>query len=141
MLRALVSIVVADGEIDANERAFIDAFALREGLRRPADDEYQMHRPVEIAGLVAPDRRLDLLERMTELACIDGIADSSEIRIVRAYASMWSVDEIEIARWVEKYRIARASRTRRWLLRLKDFFLAPPPPEQDERTAGPVAPR
>ncbi len=136
MLHALVSIVVADGEIDADERAFIEAFTAREGLVAPGDNDYTMHRPVEVAGRVPPDRRLELLERMTELACIDGVADSSEMRIVRAYAAIWSVDDDVLGGWVEKYRLARASRGRRWMLRVKDFFLAPPPPEQDERTAG-----
>ncbi|MEI8254700.1 MAG: hypothetical protein WCJ30_03420 [Deltaproteobacteria bacterium] len=136
MLHALVSIVVADGEIDAEERHFIEAFAAREGLAPPGDHDYQMHRPVEIAGRVPPDRRLELLERMTELACLDGVADSSEMRIVRAYAAIWSVEDQALGGWVEKYRLARASRGRRWMLRVKDFFLAPPPPEQDERTAS-----
>lgn len=140
MLHALVSIVVADGEIDPDERGFIETFAAREGLDVPGRDDYEMHRPVEVAGRVHPDRRLELLERMTELACIDGVVDSSEMRVVLAYAALWSVDSGVLEGWVEIYRLARASRARKWLLRVKDFFLARPPPEQDERTAG-ITPR
>jgi uncharacterized tellurite resistance protein B-like protein len=143
MLEALVSVVVADGEVDAKEQAFIEAFATREGLAPPRSDEYVMHRPAEVAGRVPPDRRLELLEQLTELSCLDGVADSSEMRIVRAYAAMWNVEDDTLGAWVEKYRLAHATRARRWLLRVKEFFFAPPPPDQDERTAGHVnvAPR
>jgi uncharacterized tellurite resistance protein B-like protein len=135
MLLALVSVVVADGEIDPREQAFITAFAAREGVAPPAVDEYAMHRPVELAGRVPPERRRELLESMTELSCLDSVADSSEIRIVRAYASMWGIDDETIGDWVAKYQLAHASKGRKFYLRLKDFFFAPPPPEQDERTA------
>lgn len=139
MMLALVSVVVADGEIDPGERAFIERFAAREQIAAATDDEYVMHRPVELAGRVPPDRRRELLETMTELACLDGVTDSSEIRIVRAYASMWGIDDDAIGEWIAKYQLVHATRARRFFLRVKDFFLAPPPADQDERTANKAA--
>ena len=61
---------------------------------------------------------------MAQLAYSDGVADPSEVRVVRAYADAWGVSQDEVDRWLETYRTARRSRQQRLLDRLRSFFLA-----------------
>ena len=89
--RALASVMAADGELPAVERAFFERMVAEEGWPSLPPEELRVHRPLEIAHLVPPAGRARLVERMVALASIDGIADKSELRVVRAFAAVWGI--------------------------------------------------
>ena len=124
MLLALVSVLMADGQRDPREMPLVEAFLKAEGLAPLSNEELRVHRPVEIAARVPVERREGLVSLMAQLAYSDGVADPSEVRVVRAYADAWGVSQDEVDRWLETYRTARRSRQQRLLDRLRSFFLA-----------------
>ncbi len=124
MLLALVSVLMADGQRDPRETPIVEAFLKTEGLAPLAPGEMRVHRPVEVAGRVPAARREGLLSLMAQLAYADGLADPSEVRVLRAFADAWAMDQAEVDRWLETYRLARRSRQQRLLDRLRSFFLA-----------------
>ncbi len=124
MLLALVSVLMADGQRDPRETPLVEAFLKAEGLAPLAAGEMRVHRPVEVAGKVPPARREGLLSLMAQLAYADGLADPSEVRVLRAFADAWAMDQAEVDRWLETYRLAGRSRRQRVLDRLRSFFLA-----------------
>lgn len=125
ILLALVSVLVADGQTDPRESAFMDGFLRREGMAPLRPEEWVVHRPVEIAGRIPPSRRGEVVELMTQLACVDGDADPSELRVVESYAAAWQIPREAIEGWVERYRQQYASDVRRFMRRLRSFFLRP----------------
>lgn len=125
ILLALVSVLVADGQSDPRETAFVDGFMRREGMAPLEPEEWVVHRPVEIAGRIPPPRRGEVVELMTQLACIDGEADPSEIRVVESFAAAWQIPRGDVDAWVERYRQQYASDVRRFVRRLRSFFLRP----------------
>ena len=125
ILLALVSVLVADGDTDPRETAFMDGFLRREGMAPLRPEEWVVHRPVEIAGRIPPARRGEVVELMTQLACVDGDADPSELRVVESYAAAWQIPRDDIDAWVERYRQQYASDARRFMRRLRSFFLRP----------------
>lgn len=124
MLLALVSVLMADGQRDVRETGLVEAFLKAEGLAPLAPAEMRVYRPVEVAAKVPPDRREGLVSLMAQLAYADGVADPSEVRVLRAFADAWGVEQSEVDRWLETYRLARRSRRQRLLDRLRSFFLA-----------------
>lgn len=125
MLLALVSVLVADGSEDPRETDFVNRFLANEGLDPLRPEELRVHRPAEVAARIPPHRRAEVVELMTQLACIDGDADQSEMRLVESYATAWGIPEEDIAAWVERYRARYATDAQRFLRRLKAFFVAP----------------
>jgi len=124
MLLALVSVLMADGQRDPREMPLVEAFLKAEGLAPPSAEELRVHRPVEIAARVPVERREGLVSLMAQLAYADGVADPSEVRVVRAFADAWGVSQDEVDHWLETWRAARRSRQQRLLDRLRSFFLA-----------------
>ena len=124
MLLALVSVLMADGQRDPREMPLVEAFLKSEGLAPLSEPELRVHRPVEIATRVPAQRREELLSLMAQVAYADGVADPSEVRVLRAFADAWGVAQEEVDRWLETYRTARRSRQQRLLDRLRSFFLA-----------------
>jgi uncharacterized tellurite resistance protein B-like protein len=125
ILLALVSVLVADGQTDPRETAFIDGFLRREGLAALEPQEWVVHRPVEVAGRIPAARRAEVVELMTQLACVDGHADPSELRVVESYAAAWQIPREDIDAWVERYRHQYAGDVRRFVRRLRSFFVRP----------------
>lgn len=123
MLLALVSVLMADGQRDPRETPLVEAFLKAEGLAPLAPGEMRVHRPVEVAARVPAERREGLLSLMAQLAYADGVADPSEVRVLRAFADAWKVEQAEVDRWLATYRAARRSRRQRLLDRLRSFFL------------------
>jgi uncharacterized tellurite resistance protein B-like protein len=123
MLLALVSVLMADGQRDPREMPIVETFLKAEGLAPLAPGELRVHRPAEIAARVPLDRREGLVSLMAQLAYADGVADPSEVRVLRAFADAWSVPEEEVDRQLEAYSAARRSRRQRLLDRLRAFFL------------------
>lgn len=124
MLLALVSVLMADGQRDPRETPLVEAFLKAEGLAPLSPAEMRVHRPVEVAARVPVARREGLLSLMAQLAYADGVADPSEVRVLRAFADAWGVDQAEVDRWLETYRAARRSRRQRLFDRLRSFFLS-----------------
>lgn len=131
VLHALVSVLVADGRHDPRERAFLDRFLAAERLDPLRPDELRVHRPLEVAARIPPARRAEVVELMTQLACVDGVADPSELRIVESYAAAWAVPREDVDAWVERYKAQYATDLQRFFRRVRGFFLAPrgPTPE------------
>lgn len=132
ILYPLVSVISADGEIHPEERAFVDAFLVSEGMAPLTDDEVRVYTPAEAARYVPKDRREKIVELMCEVAMVDGLADDAELRVVRAYASAWQVAEEKVETWLWGYEHAKASAARQFWLRIRRFVLSsrwetPPP--------------
>lgn len=130
MVLALVSVLAADGHYDAKEMAFIERFVVAEGMAPLKPEEMRVHRPLEVSGRIPPARRAEVVELMTELACIDGSADPSELRIVESYATAWGISPDELSEWLERYRARYATDLQRFLRRVRAFFLAPRDPHE-----------
>ena len=124
MLRALVSVLMADGQRDPREAPVIDAFLGAEGLAPLEPDELRVWRPAEIAAKVPGGRRDELVTLMAQLAYADGVADPSEVRVVRAFADAWDIPQSSVDAALERFSGKRRSRRQRLLDRLRTFFLA-----------------
>ncbi len=128
ILHALVSVLAADGQHDPRETAFLDRFLQDERLEALRPEELRVHRPVEVAARIPPERRAEVVELMTQLACVDGVADPSEMRIIESYATAWGVAPEELEAWLERYRAQYATDLQRFFRRVKAFFVAPRAP-------------
>jgi hypothetical protein len=62
---------------------------------------------------------------MIQLATLDGHADTSELRLARAYANAWGIPEQDLVEWIHRYEERHRTGARRFLLKLKSFFFAP----------------
>lgn len=125
MLLALVSILVADGQQDPREVAFVDRFLAQEGFDPLRPTEVKVHRPMEIAGRIPPSRRAEVVELMAQLACVDGVADPSELRVLSSYASAWGIPSDDVDAWVQHYQRPSRGNPGRFLQRIKSFFVVP----------------
>jgi uncharacterized membrane protein YebE (DUF533 family) len=132
----LVSVVAADGEIHPQERALIDRFLESEGLAPLAPEEIRVHHPTEVAHLVAPARREDVVKLMCETASIDGLPDESERRVIRAYAAAWGVDDEKIDFWMWGYETMNTSLARQLFLKIRRFVLSARWSERDLDSSG-----
>jgi len=132
ILHALVSVLAADGRHDPRETAFLDRFLATEHLDPLRPDELRVHRPMEVAARIPPARRAEVIELMTQLACVDGEADPSELRIIESYATAWAIPAEDVEAWVERYKAQYASDFQRFFRRVRAFFLAPREPHTDE---------
>lgn len=127
ILYPIVSVMCADGVIDPAEQRFVSAFLEAEGQRPLEPEEIRVHRPIEVERHIPRARRREIVELMIQLATIDGHADTSELRLAKAYANAWGIPEDDLVGWIEQYQDAHLSSARRFLLKLKSFFFAPAP--------------
>lgn len=125
ILYPIVSVMAADGSIDPAEERFVSAFLEAEGQTPLEPHEIRVHRPAEVERHIPRARRREIVELMIQLATIDGYADTSELRLAKAYANAWGIPEDDLVEWVERYREAHTSSARRFLLKLKSFFFGP----------------
>ena len=125
ILYPIVSVMCADGVIDPAEERFVSAFLQAEGQTPLEPDEIRVHRPVEVERHIPRARRREIVELMIQLASVDGYADTSELRLAKAYANAWGIPEEDLVAWIERYQDAHVSSARRFLLKLKSFFFAP----------------
>lgn len=125
ILYPIVSVMCADGVIEPAEERFVSAFLEAEGQRPLEPDEIRVHRPVEVERHIPRARRREIVELMIQLAAIDGHADTSELRLAKAYANAWGIPEEDLVAWLERYQDQHLSSARRFLLKLKSFFFAP----------------
>ena len=95
-VRALASVMLADGVIRPGERVFLDAFLHKAGLPPAEEAELRRWRPGEVP---LPSDPQALVDAMIELAHVDRERDGSEWRVVREFARSWglSLEEVERA--------------------------------------------
>lgn len=110
----LVSVMMADGRIAAEERVFVDDFLAQEGLDPLRDIECRILAPQAVAPHIPPERRPELVERMCALAYVDGRADPTELRVLRAYARAWLVSDLLVQDWLEEYERSNTTWVSRW---------------------------
>lgn len=120
----LVSVVLADGELHPEEQSLIDRFLLGEGLSPLTAEELRVHHPSEVAHLVPPGRRAEVVKLMCESAAIDGMPDAAERRVIAAYASAWGVDDDKVDFWIWGYEQMSAPVARQLWLKLRRFVLS-----------------
>jgi uncharacterized tellurite resistance protein B-like protein len=87
----LVSVMAADGRVLQSERKFVERVLEEEGLKPLEDHELRVHRPHEVGDVGSPEEREKLVGLMLQLAYIDQEGDSSELRVVHAFARKWGV--------------------------------------------------
>ncbi|MEA2747986.1 MAG: hypothetical protein QOI41_2129 [Myxococcales bacterium] len=120
----LVSVIAADGEIHPAERALIDRFLESEGLAPLAEHEFRVHHPSAVAHLVPIERREMVVQLMCETATVDGLADESERRVIRAYAAAWEVPSEKVEFWMWGYENMSTSLVRQLWMKLRRFVLS-----------------
>lgn len=92
-VRALASVMLADGLIRPGERVFLDAFLHKAGLPPAEEAELRRWRPGEVPRPSDPEA---LVEAMIELAHVDRERDGSEWRVVREFARAWGLPLAEV---------------------------------------------
>ena len=120
----LVSVIAADGEIHPAERALVDRFLESEGLAPLAAHEFRVHHPSAVAHLVPKERREMVVQLMCETATVDGMADESERRVIRAYAAAWEVPSEKVEFWMWGYENMSTSLVRTLWMKLRRFVLS-----------------
>lgn len=101
-MRVLVSVMVADGELQADELAFVQEFLAREGLPAFTPDDLRVWRPADVA-IADPGLRERVLEAAMALAHLDRMRDGSERKVIAAYAAAWGVREDRLAALDRRY--------------------------------------
>jgi hypothetical protein len=120
----LVSVIAADGELHAAEKEVVDRFLASEGLAPLRPDEFAVHRAEDVARLIPPGKREQVVELMCETACADGIPDASEVRVINAYATAWHIPDDKVKFWLWGYEHASASGARQLWLKIRRFLLS-----------------
>ncbi len=93
----LVSVMAADGRVLQAERRFVERVLKEEGLEPLEDHELRVHRPHEVGEVGSLEECEKLVGLMLQLAWIDKEGDSSELRVVRAFARSWGVSPSRLA--------------------------------------------
>ena len=93
----LVSVMAADGRIQKVEREFVERVLAEEGLEPLEDHELRVHRPHEVGPIGTAEECEKLVSLMLQLAYIDQQGDSSELRVVRAFAREWGLPPERLA--------------------------------------------
>lgn len=115
-MRVLVSVMVADGELQAAEQAFVQSFLHTEGFPAFGPDDLRVWRPSEVP-IADPALRERVLEAAVALAHLDRVRDGSEWRIIEAYAKAWGIAPDRLAALDRRYE-ARYATARTRLYRL-----------------------
>jgi hypothetical protein len=101
--RLMISVMVADGQIRAGERRFVDAFLREEGMAPISPSELRPWRPHEVGPVGSQELAERTVHAAVELMHLDGERDGSELRIVRTFARAWGVLESEVEQWNRTY--------------------------------------
>ncbi|MDB4944410.1 MAG: hypothetical protein JWP97_3944 [Labilithrix sp.] len=133
----LVSVIVADGVVHPAERALVDRFLESEGLAPLTEDELRVHPPEEVAHLVPEGRRETVVQLMCETAVVDGKADESERRVIRAYAAAWGVPARKVDYWMWGYESTSTSFVRQLWMKLRRLVLSARWPASDRSEEAP----
>jgi tellurite resistance protein len=119
---ALASVAAADGVVLPIERAFLDDAARSKGVVPLADEAVRVYRADEVGPVGGLLDRERVLEKMVELAFVDGELDESERRVIKGFARAWGVDPARVDAWLAAWSVDAAplfqrlvKRAARWL--------------------------
>jgi len=129
-LRAIASVLAADGETGAADVAWLARAAEARGIAPIERDELRVWRPNELPPPPTLEDRERVLEEMFRIGTCGGDIDDSELRVVREFARAWGVDPDRLRQWAELYTMGEPNPAERWLRRLGLFLL---PPETETR--------
>lgn len=101
--RALVSVMVADGELRAGERTFIDAYLRNEQLPPVQQADLRIWRPHELGVPREAAHRMAIIEAMIHLMHLDRERDGSEWKVIHAFARYWGLSESELETLDKRY--------------------------------------
>ena len=117
--RAMAAVMLADGEIRAPERSFLEAF-LRDNHHPPiTEDDLRPWRPGDLGWLEEP---APVIEAMVALAYVDRQRDGTEWRVIREFARYWRYPLSELEAMGRAKDAATASTTRRLRTALTSLF-------------------
>lgn len=114
--RALIAVMVGDGVIRPEERAFIDRCMHSFGYPPMTDFDLRPWRPSELGP---PHDTAALVEAMAALVYVDHERDGSEWRIVREFARYWGYPMEHLETLEQQLEQQYAPRTRRLVLALR----------------------
>lgn len=104
LILPLVSVMAADGKLLDEERAFVQRVLEEEGLAPLQDHEIRVHRPHEVGWVGTLEEAEHLVSLMLQLAYVDQEGDSSELRVVRAFARRWGLTPERLADLERKHQ-------------------------------------
>ncbi len=110
VLRAFKTIAIADGNLEARKRVFVETYAQDVG-RSPVDvDSIENITPEALAeAILQQDVRLAIVQRMVIIALLDEEASPLEIEQLRVFAKTLDVDEPAI----QQMKLAAGGHTKR----------------------------
>lgn len=101
--RLLISVMVADGDLRAGERRFIEQFLAHEGLPPLQASDLRVWRPHELTPPADRETRERLIEACVHLMHLDSQRDGSEWRVVTAFSRAWGIDDKQLQAWDKAY--------------------------------------
>jgi len=110
ILRSFKTIAVADGNIEARKRAFVETYA-KDASSSPVEfDSIETITAEALANAITqPDLRLAIVQRMVIIALLDEEAHPKEIEQLRTFANVLQVDEPAI----HQMKLAAGRQTKR----------------------------
>jgi hypothetical protein len=112
--RFLASVMLADGDLQSDELAWVSAWLARHTLPALDPADLRVWRPHEL-GHVARELREPLIEAAAELAHLDRERDGSEWKVILAFARAWGVPDEKVRGWDRTYeRRYGTSMSRLW---------------------------
>lgn len=97
--RVLATVMLADGSLRADEKAFVADFLAERQISPLQPDELRPWRPHELGPVRDTELARATLKAAVELMHLDGVRDGSELRIVQTFARVWGVDASEVDAW------------------------------------------
>lgn len=119
--RALASVMLADGEADARDRAFIDRTLAGWGHPPIEPSDLAVWRPHDLGWPHDPGA---VVEAMCRLAYVDGQRDATEWRVVREFARSWGVSLDAVESLGAQLRKEHLHGWRKTLSNLRGWFLS-----------------
>jgi len=101
--RVLVSVMLADGELRAGERQFVNRFLQLHDLEPLSHNDLRVWRPLELGPQPPPELRDRILEAAVHLAHLDRERDGSEWKVLSAFARAWGVTDDQLGVWDKQY--------------------------------------
>ncbi len=119
--RALASVMLADGQADARDRAFIDRTLAGWGHPPIEPGDLAVWRPHDLGWPHDPGA---VVEAMCRLAYVDGQRDATEWRVVREFARSWGVSLDAVETLGAQLRKEHLHGWRKTLANLRGWFLS-----------------
>ncbi len=118
--RAMAAVMLADGEVHARERAFLDAWLADNGHDPLTEDDLRPWRPGDLGWL---DEPAPLIKAMVALAYVDRQRDGTEWRVIREFARYWRYPLGELEAMGRAREAATASAPKKLWTALTSIFV------------------